>query len=120
MGVCETKNNQVELNKTKEIFQIKENVVINESMKLIDLKRIRIKEGKVSQIPFEKVNRHIFNVSESICKVKIKSGNERIEATGFLLLFYIDKEGFYCFVTNEHIIKKEFLNNNINIYIYIE
>ncbi len=73
MGICETKNNQVELNKTKENFPIKENyIIINESMKLnkIDLKSIRIKEGKVSQIHFEKVNRHTFNISESICKVK--------------------------------------------------
>ena len=120
MGVCETKNNCAESNKPKEISVPKDNFnKINEPMKLIqtNLKSIRIQEGKVSQIPLEKVDRSTFNVSESICRVKIKTENERIEATGFLLAFWIDLERFYCFVTNEHIIKKELLNNNINIYI---
>ena len=120
MGVCETKNNCAESNKPKEISVPKDNFnKINEPMKLIqtNLKSIRIQEGKVSQIPLEKVDRSTFNVSESICRVKYKTENERIEATGFLLAFYIEQERFYCLISNEHVIKKELLNQDIDIYI---
>ena len=109
MGASETKNNCAESNKSKEISKPKENAnTLNESMKLneANLKSIRIKEGKVSSIPFEKIDRLTFNISESICRVKIKTENEKIEATGFLLSFYIELERFYCFVSNEHVIKR--------------
>ena len=52
---------------------------------------------------------------KSICKIKIETTNRNLKGTGFLLAFYIEQERFYCLMLNEKVIKKELLNNNINI-----
>ena len=121
MGICESKNNYAESNKTKENFPPIENYnAINESMKLneTNLKANRIKECIIeSASPLEKVDRMVSNVSKSICKIKIETSIGTIKGTGFLLAFYIEQERFYCLISNEHVIKKELLNQDIDIYI---
>ena len=121
MGICESKNNYDDSSKTNKNFQHQENRnSLNESFKLneINLKVYRIKECLIQFSPsFEKVNIIISNVSKSICKIKIGSNIGNITGTGFLLSFYIEQERFYCLVSNEHVIKKELLNTNIDIYI---
>ena len=67
--------------------------------------------------PFEPANTLNKNVAKSICKIKIKRGDEIIKGTGFLLVFWMDQERFFGLVSNEHIIKEQFLNDNININI---
>ena len=70
-----------------------------------------------SFIPLEKVDRIISKLSKSICKIKIETTFGTIKGTGFLLSFLIDQERFYCLVSNEHVINKKLLNDDINIYI---
>lgn len=59
------------------------------------------------------------NISKSICKLKIETQSDPIIGTGFFLKFKMDKEIFYCLLTNENIIQKDIINNN-NIYIYYD
>ena len=98
MGICESKKNYAESNKTKENFPpIESYHAINESMKLneTNLKTNRIKECIIeSASPFEKVDRMVSNVSKSICKIKIETSIGTIKGTGFLLAFYIEQERF--------------------------
>ena len=121
MGICDSKKNNTELSNTKEKFQPNKNEnKIIESIKMTDtnLKTNRIQECIVEPSrPFEKVDRLVSNVSKSICKIKIETSIGTIIGTGFLLAFYIDEERFFCLVSNEHVIRKELLHNNINIYI---
>ena len=67
--------------------------------------------------PFEKIDRIIAYVSKSICKVIIKKESFYSQGTGFLLAIWIDNERFFCLVSNEHVIKKEFLNDEYIIKI---
>ena len=121
MGVCDSKNNNTELNKTKEQFQPNPNKnKINQSIIMTEtnFKNSRIQECIIEPSkPFEKVDRLVSNVSKSICKIKIETSIGTIKGTGFLLAFFIEQERFFCLVSNEHVIRKELLNNNINIYI---
>ena len=64
------------------------------------------------------VDSNITKVSKSICKIKIETPSEIKFWTGFLLRFPIDQEAFYCFISNEHVISNDIINNEDNIYIY--
>ena len=57
------------------------------------------------------------NVTKAVCKLKIETQFKTIIGTGFLLKFWINQECFYCLVSNEHVIKKDLINNNYNLYI---
>ena len=56
------------------------------------------------------------NISKSICKLKIETQSDTITGTGFFLKFKMDKEIFYCLLTNGNIIQKDIINNDICIY----
>ena len=88
----------------------------NESIKTkeISQKDKRIDECiiKNNNKPFEELDSKIMNVSKSVCKLKLETLSETIIGTGFLLKFYIDQEIFYCLMSNEHIIRKDLINNN--------
>ena len=70
-----------------------------------------------SSHPYEKVDWLVSIVSKSICKIKIETSIETIKGTGFLLAIWIEQERFFKLVSNEHVIRKELLNNDINICI---
>ena len=53
-------------------------------------------------------------------KIVIETEKGRKNGTGFILAFPIDIEGFYCLITNDHIINDESINNNRIIYISYE
>ena len=112
MENCKSKNIMNELTNTEEAIQINKDIKINEN------KNDRIEECILKTIqtssPFEKIDRHLSNVSKSICKIKI--GN--IIGTGFLLNFRIEQEMFYFLISNEHVIKNDIIQNN-NIIINI-
>ena len=103
-----------ELTNTEEAIQINKDIKINENKNKND----RIEECILKTIqtssPFEKIDRHLSNVSKSICKIKI--GN--IIGTGFLLNFRIEQEMFYFLISNEHVIKNNIIQK-INIIINI-
>jgi len=106
MGVSGSKRNTNHLTKTKTEAKNKND---------------RIKECILAgSTPFEKIDRHLSNVSKSICKIKIEAKSEAIIGTGFLLKFRIDQEIFYCLISNEHVIKKDIIKNNNNIYIFYD
>ena len=116
-----SQNNSIELNRIKEYFKLNENESeIGEQFKRAESNFTdnRINECLLEQsTPLETVDRIIANVSRSICKLKIETTFGTIIGTGFLLSFQIEQEMFYCLISNEHVIKSEFLKNNINIYI---
>ena len=60
------------------------------------------------------------NISKSICKIKIETQPDTIIGAGFFLKFKMDKDIFYCLLTNENIIQKDIINNNYNINIYYD
>ena len=66
-----------------------------------------------SSHPYEKVDWLVSIVSKSICKIKIETSIETIKGTGFLLAIWIEQERFFKLVSNEHVIRKELLNNDI-------
>ena len=105
------KNDEKNSNKTKEDLQpIVELNDINESNKIKEC-------TSQSSSNLNEEDSDFLEVSKSICKIKIETTNGTLKGTGFLLSFYIEKERFYCLISNEKVIKKELLNNNINIYI---
>ena len=78
----------------------------------------RINESKINPSSnLETMNNNISKVSKSICKLQIQRENKTINGTGFLLALQIEKEIFYFLISNEHVIKKRYLNKNIKIYI---
>ena len=78
----------------------------------------RIDESEIkSSSNLEKEDKNFAKVSKSICKLRIETADKTINGTGFLLAFHIERETFYCLVSNEHVIKKRFLKNNIEIYV---
>jgi len=103
-----------------------ENIKLNQIIKTNETKKIseinknceRIKEYMLVNSPLIKIDSDISYVSKSICKIKIETTVGTIYGTGFLLRFYIDHEAFYCLVSNEHVINKDIINNENNIYIY--
>ena len=110
MGIGGSKNKKNKPNKAKEAIQINK---INESIKIntIKNKNNRIKECIIQ--PFEKIDRYLSNISRAICKIKIETILGIIIGKGFLELFH-------CLISNEHVIKKDIIYNNININIYYD
>ena len=101
----------------------KTNETENKANEPIKMNEINIKNNRINECiieassPLENVDRIISKVSRSICKIKIETSFGTIKGTGFLLAFEIDQEGFFGLVSNEHVINKELLNSDINIYI---
>ena len=102
-NVNDTNKIEMELNKKFESSNIKE---INEKEYII----------KVSQISEKESNNE--NISKSICKINIETNSETILGIGCLLKFWIHQELYYFLISNEHIIKKDIINNNNIISLY--
>ena len=129
MGICETKNNlnnQAENQANTQVntantsnknggFIKTENVLLKEVNKIDDN---RIPECKIEFSPFEKLDNNVTTVAKSICKLKIENmlpnGIQTIIGTGFLLKFWTDLYIFKCLVSNEHVIKRDIIDNNNN------
>ena len=99
----DTNKIEMELNKKFESLNIKE---INEKGYII----------KVYQISEKESNNE--NISKSICKMKIETNSETILGIGCLLKIWIHQELYYFLISNEHIIKKDIINNNNIISLY--
>ena len=119
MGICESKANATEQPRKAE--DIKESQIIKtndpKGISEINKNSNRVKECMLETSPLIKIDRNISNVSKSICKIKIETSLGTKYGTGFLLRFSIDQESFYCLVSNEHVISKDIINNENNIYI---
>ena len=66
--------------------------------------------------PMNEVDIDLNRVLPSVCKVKVKNLN----GTGFFIKLYQNYKELFCFLTNEHVIKKEFIQSNETIYIYYD
>ena len=119
MGTCgESKKNNREKKGTIEDINNVEQIKINELVDMSDRnKNNRIKECMIEISPLVKIDLFISKVSKSICKIKIETPLGTKYGTGFLLRFYIYREIFYCLVSNEHVISKDIINKEDNIYI---
>ena len=73
----------------------------------------RINENEILNSQIKKIDKCIYKVSRSICKIII----DNIIGSGFLIKLIKGNKDIYCLMTNEHIIKKEYINNKkIEIY----
>ena len=80
MGASGSKKKNNELIITKETIQISKEIKINEPIKMTETKdkNNRIKECIIQAVsPFEKLDRHLSNVSKSVCKIKIGTKSEQ-------------------------------------------
>ena len=76
----------------------------------------RIKENKIVGSEIHKIDRCLYKVCKSVCKIKITN---RI-GSGFLIKLYRENNPFYCLMTNEHVIKKESIELSEKIEIYYD
>ena len=73
----------------------------------------RKNEVEIKDNPIKEIDIDLHEVIRSICKILYddKCG------TGFLIKLYKDEKELYCLMTNEHVITKEMIDSNKNIYV---
>ena len=82
-----------------------------------DDKKRRRNEGVVLGSKFEELDTCLTDVSKSVCKLRIEANSEIKYGTGFLLRYPINGKYFNCLLSNEHIIKEEFIKNKLTMNI---
>ena len=73
-----------------------------------------INEVMIKNSDIKKVDLNLIKAIKSICKIVY----ERRYGTGFFIKLEKDDKELYCLITNEHLIKKEMIENKIIIDIY--
>ena len=116
MGVCDSVNKNVIRPQKKEYLKVSIYSQKSGSIQTIE-KSKTIKTANESIIlplmSSEKLDKKI-PLTESICKIEIKTKSDKNIITGFFLKFEIDQEFFFCLITNQHIISSDIINvNNI-------
>ncbi len=66
--------------------------------------------------PVNKVDINLIKVCPSVCKIKVQNAI----GTGFLIKLFKNCKELFCLLTNEHVIKKEYIDSNQIIYIYYD
>ena len=69
------------------------------------------KEGFYLGSKPEELDTGLIDVSKSVCKLKIEINSEIQYGAGFLLRYQIDGQYFNCLLSNEPIIKEEYIKN---------
>ena len=82
-----------------------------------DYKKGKRNEGVVLGSKLKELDSCLMDVSKSVCKLKIKVNSEIKYGTGFLLRYPINGKYFNCLLSNEHIIKEEFIKNKLTMNI---
>jgi hypothetical protein len=77
----------------------------------------RINENKFQSSPFGNITSDYYEISNSVCKIRIELKNGIIKGTGFFLEFIACGENFRCLISNEHVIQKNLIDVNTVIYI---
>ena len=70
-----------------------------------------------------KINKYLTQICKSICLIKIyePDKNKLYYGTGFLIKFDIIKgKPFFCLMTNEHVLKKEFIESKKDFDLYFD
>ena len=78
-------------------------------------KKRRRNEGFVLDSKSEELDRCLMNASKSVCKLRIEVNSEIKYGTGFLLRYPINDKYFNCLLSNERIIKEEFIKNKFTM-----
>ena len=86
---------------------------LNKKFESLNIKEINQKEYIIKVYQISDIESNNENISKSICKIKIETNSETILGIGCLLKFWIYQELFYCLISNEHIFKKDIINNKI-------
>ena len=76
----------------------------------------RINENKIVGSEIDKIDRCLYKVCKSVCKIRIKN---KI-GSGFLIKLYRENNPFYCLMTCEHLIKKEAIELSEKMEIYYD
>ena len=88
----------------------------------INQTHLRHNEAKIdSSKPYLELEPDISKeLSKKICRIVVEIPGGKNIGTGFILAFLINSEIFYGFITNNHVINNESINNNQIIYISYE
>ena len=73
----------------------------------------RINEVEIDNSELKPLDKNIIKVSPSVCKIIINEFN----GSGFFIKLNINNNILLCLMTNEHVIKKEMVENKENIEI---
>ena len=77
----------------------------------------RIDEVEIEDSPMITINKYIYTVSPSICKIKCLNR----KGTGFFIkIKKSNEEELYCLMTNEHVLTKEIVESKENIQIFYD
>ena len=117
MGLCETINKKKEAGKENVASKKFDTISLNQQIEAngTNEEAGRVKECLVKTSSLENMDCPIAYVSKSICKISIKNNERNKLGSGFLLKFDVDKEMFYCLMSNEHVIDKDIINNHNSI-----
>ena len=119
MGICEspTKTGQSQGNiQNVQPKQVTRNYPINIPQTIVEEDIIEDISKSFVELPTN-VSKILSNL---ICRILVKTQGKEIIGTGFILGFTIDLEGFFCLITNDHVISNESINNNNTINITFE
>ena len=78
-------------------------------------KKRKRNEGFVLDSKSEELDTCLINASKSVCKLRIEVNSEIKYGTGFLLRYPINDKYFNCLLSNERIIKEEFIKNKFTM-----
>ena len=121
MGICESSIN----NKNKEEATKGDIENENNSRKYpynMHQTNFRYDESKITDNsnPLTKLESNPSKILPKEIKIKLEAQDKTIRGRGFLLFIPLDLGEFYCFMTNDHVINNESINNNNIIYIIYE
>ena len=75
-----------------------------------------VNEVEIDGSDLKEINLDLIKVIPSVCKIKVLNQN----GTGFLIKLYKNYKELFCLMTNEHVIKKKYIDDNETIYIYFD
>ena len=79
-----------------------------------------VKQVEIPGHEIEKIDLQLHEVCKSICKIHIQDNNRNYFSTGFLIKLFKKDKPFYCLMTNEHVIKNEFIYSKKNVEIFYD
>ena len=82
----------------------------------ISIDSARKDEALLGKNNLTQIDTNIYSVIKSVCKI-IKNN---LSGTGFLIKLYKNNKDFYCLMSNEHVIKKEFIDSKEKIEIFYD
>ena len=76
---------------------------------------IRLNEVETHN-PVNKVDKNLIKVCPSVCKIIVQNQI----GTGFLIKLFKNYKEIFCLLTNEHVVKSEYIESNQIMYLYYD